>query len=218
MTERIRVAVADDHVLFCSGLEMLIGASSDLEYAGAAYDGEQAVRLCREERPQIILMDVRMPRLDGVSATRRIVSEPDNVTRVIVLTTHQDDEAVAAALRAGASGFLMKDATPDLLLGTIRAVAAGRTVVTATGLRPPLHDFADRTGAAPPARTVLEVLSDREREIFAHAAGGLSIADIAGIAHLSESTVKTHVSAILAKLGLSSRLQLVAFAHTNGLV
>ena len=215
MSDRIRVALADDHVLFCSGLEMLIGAQPDLEYVGAAYDGEQAVALCHRHRPHIILMDVRMPRLDGISATARIVSDPDGRTRVVVLTTHQHDEAVTAALRAGASGFLMKDVTPDLLLGTVRAVAAGRTVVTATGLRSPLQDLS----SPPPAdRSLLDSLSGREREVFALAAKGLSVTEIAAEVHLSESTVKTHISAILSKLTLSSRLQLVAFAHTNGLV
>ncbi|QHC74839.1 response regulator transcription factor [Rathayibacter sp. VKM Ac-2805] len=211
----IRVAVADDHVLFCSGLRMLLDAEPGLEFAGAAHDGEAAVELVRREAPDVLLLDVRMPLLDGISAMRRIARDPDVATRVIILTTHQHDSAVAESLAAGAAGFLMKDATTELLLGTVRAVAAGRTVVAGGGRHAQLRDY---TASAVPARPeVLDVLSAREKEVFTSAAQGRSIAEIAAAAHLSESTVKSHVSSILAKLGLASRLQLVAFAHRHGL-
>ncbi|MWV50175.1 response regulator [Rathayibacter sp. VKM Ac-2803] len=212
----IRVAVADDHLLFCSGLQMLIDAETDLEFAGAAYTGSAAVALALGARPDVLLLDVRMPVLDGISAARRITQEPANRTRVIILTTHQHDSAIAEALAAGAVGFLMKDASTELLLGTVRAVAAGRTIIAGAGHRSPLRDYVSTVAPATPE--ALAALSAKEREIFASAAQGRSIAEIAGQAHLSESTVKSHVSSILGKLGLASRLQLVAFAHRHGLV
>ncbi|WKK70373.1 response regulator transcription factor [Rathayibacter oskolensis] len=211
----IRVAVADDHLLFCSGLQMLIDAEPDLDFAGAAVDGAAAVALAVRENPDVLLLDIRMPVLDGISAARQITQHPGTGTRVIVLTTHQHDSAIAESLAAGAVGFLMKDASTDLLLGTVRAVAAGRTVVAGAGDRAPLHDYVSNAPAAVP--DVLAALSPKEREIFASAAQGRSIAEMAAGAHLSESTVKSHVSSILSKLGLASRLQLVAFAHRHGL-
>lgn len=212
----IRVAVADDHLLFCSGLQMLIDAEPDLEFAGAAYDGSAAVALARRENPDVLLLDVRMPALDGISAARQITQDPRCSTRVVILTTHQHDSAVAEALAAGAVGFLMKDASTELLLGTVRTVAAGRTVIAGAGDRSPLRDYVPTGAAGTPE--ALAVLSAREREIFASAAQGRSIAEIAAQAHLSESTIKSHISSILSKLGLASRLQLVAFAHRHGLV
>lgn len=152
----IRIAVADDHVLFCSGLQMLLDAEPGLEFAGAAHDGEAAVELVRREAPDVLLLDVRMPLLDGISATRRIARDPDVATRVVILTTHQHDSVVAESLAAGAAGFLMKDATTELLLGTVRAVAAGRTVVAGGGQHAPLRDYAPPAVAARP-----EVLSAR---------------------------------------------------------
>ncbi|MBF4463206.1 MULTISPECIES: response regulator transcription factor [unclassified Rathayibacter] len=211
----IRVAVADDHLLFCSGLQMLIDAEPDLDFAGAAYQGSAAVALALRERPDVLLLDVRMPVLDGISATRHLTQNPTNTTRVVILTTHQHDSAVAEALAAGAAGFLMKDASTELLLGTIRAVAAGRTIIAGAGNRSPVRDYISTSATSTPE--VLAVLSAKEREIFAAAAQGRSIAELAAQAHLSESTIKSHISSILSKLGLASRLQLVAFAHQHGL-
>ncbi|QHC57534.1 response regulator transcription factor [Rathayibacter sp. VKM Ac-2760] len=211
----IRVAVADDHLLFCSGLRMLIDAEADLEFSGAAHNGSAAVALALRDNPDVLLLDVRMPVCDGISAARQITRAPSCSTRVIILTTHQHDSATAEALAAGASGFLMKDATPELLLGTVRAVAAGRTVVAGAGTRAPLRDYVS-TGATP-APEAIAVLSTKEREIFTSAAQGRSVAEMAAQAHLSESTIKSHISSILSKLGLASRLQLVAFAHQHGL-
>lgn len=211
----IRVAVADDHLLFCSGLQMLIDAESDLAFAGSAYDGSSAVSMTLSEKPDVLLLDVRMPVLDGISAARQITQNPETTTRVIILTTHQHDSAIAESLAAGAAGFLMKDASTELLLGTIRAVAAGRTIVASGGSRSPLRDYVSTVPAG--THEALTVLSAKEREVFASAAQGRSIAEIAAQAHLSESTIKSHISSILSKLGLSSRLQLVAYAHRHGL-
>jgi DNA-binding NarL/FixJ family response regulator len=212
----IRVAVADDHLLFCSGMQMLIDAEPDLDFAGAAYDGSAAVVLALRERPDILLLDVRMPVLDGISAARQIAQDPASTTRVIILTTHQHDSAIAEALAAGANGYLMKDASTELLLGTIRGVAAGRTIVASAGGHSPVKDYVTTSATAVPQ--AIAALSAKEKEIFASAAQGRSIAEIAAQAHLSESTIKSHISSILSKLGLASRLQLVAFAHQHGLV
>ncbi|PPF23961.1 MULTISPECIES: response regulator transcription factor [unclassified Rathayibacter] len=212
----IRVAVADDHLLFCSGLEMLIDAEADLHFAGAAYDGAAAIELVLEQNPDVLLLDVRMPVLDGISTTRRLTQHSGISTRVIILTTHQHDSAIAQALSAGAAGFLVKDASTELLLGTIRAVAAGRTVVAGAAEHLPVRDYLPSASTTTPE--VLNALSVKEKEIFASAAEGRSIAEIAAAAHLSESTIKSHISSILSKLGLASRLQLVAFAHRHGLV
>ncbi|MDQ1546343.1 MAG: hypothetical protein QOH69_1247 [Actinomycetota bacterium] len=216
MSDPIRVAIADDQVLFCSGIEMLIRSQDDLEFAGAAYDGEQIIELVEREHPDVVLMDIRMPKADGITATQRIRATP-NAPRVIVLTTHQRDVAVLGAINAGASGFLMKDATPDFLLASIRAVHSGKSVIAPAS--PPSRLFDVETASAPaPNEDAIEMLSGREREIFLLAARGLSTAEIAAQAYVTESTVKSHISSILAKMELTSRLQLVALAHANHLV
>ncbi|QIZ99641.1 response regulator transcription factor [Leifsonia sp. PS1209] len=211
----IRVAVVDDQVLFCSGLAMLIESQADLEFAGSAHDGMAAVDLVERERPEVVLMDVRMPLLDGIAATERILSgsTADDAPKIIVLTTFQRDEAVARALRAGASGFIMKDTTPEFVLAAIRTVAAGHAVIAP-------KDAAELFGAhrRPPAPDAIADLSVREREVFLLAARGLSNAEVGQTAFISEATVKSHMRSILAKLGLASRVQLVAFAYENGLV
>ncbi|WP_323743604.1 response regulator transcription factor [Agreia pratensis] len=213
------MAIADDHVLFASGIQMVIDAQPRLIFVGAAHDGQQAVELCRAKRPQIMLMDVRMPKLDGISATKAILSEHLLPTKIIILTTHQSENVAAAAIKAGAAGFLMKDSSPELLISAIHAAAAGRTVITTSDRNNELLDFTpDHSTRKSQIEPALESLSPRERDVFAYAANGHSIADIARAAHLSESTVKTHISNILSKLGLASRLQLVAFAHSNHLV
>ncbi|CAM5283248.1 response regulator [Leifsonia shinshuensis] len=209
----IRVAVADDQPLFCAGLQMMIESQSDLAFVGAAADGRQAVELARSQRPEVILMDIRMPVMDGIAATRAIRGEsPTECPRIVVLTTFDRDEAVASALRAGADGFLLKDATPDFILAAIRTVHEGNSVIAPKSTSELLRTLARRRPEA------IEPLSVREKEVFLLAARGLSNAEIGRTAFISEATVKSHIRSILAKLGITSRVQLVAFAYENGLV
>jgi DNA-binding NarL/FixJ family response regulator len=209
----IRVAIADDQPLFCAGLQMMIESQPDLEFAGSAPDGLQAMHLARSARPDVLLMDIRMPVLDGISATegiRRENAEP--LPRIVVLTTFERDEAVAAALRAGADGFVLKDATPEFILAAIRTVHDGHSVIAPKATTELFRTLARRRPEA------IDTLSVREKEVFLLAARGLSNGEIGRTAFISEATVKSHVRSILAKLRLASRVQLVAFAYENGLV
>jgi DNA-binding NarL/FixJ family response regulator len=216
----IRVAIADDQPLVRAGLNTLLGHAGDIEWAGEASDGFEAVELARASKPDVMVMDIRMPRCDGIEATRRIVADPAcGQVRVLVLTTFDGDENVYAALRAGASGFLLKDAAPEDILAAIRVVAAGdalldpavtRRLITEFARRPPV---ADRRSAAP-----LKHLTDREQQILVLVARGLSNAEIAERETLSYATVKTHVSRILMKLAMRDRAQLVVLAYESGLV
>jgi DNA-binding NarL/FixJ family response regulator len=216
VNDPIRVAIADDQVLFCSGIQMLIESQDDLEFVGAAYDGEAIVALAVTARPDVILMDIRMPKADGITATARILADSP-APRVIVLTTHQRDTAVLGAINAGAAGFLMKDATPEFLLASIRTVHAGTSVIAPNTSVAFIHDLSpSRPGPANDA--AISALTAREKEVFLLAARGLSNGDIAASAFITESTVKSHVSSILAKLSLTSRMQLVALAYENRLV
>jgi len=212
----IRVAVVDDQPLFCSGIGMLLESQPDLEFAGAAHDGEAGVALAEQEFPDVMLMDLRMPLLDGIGATERIRSTitGDQAPRIIVLTTFERDEAVTRAMRAGADGFVMKDTTPDFLLAAIRTVHAGHAVIA------PKETAALFGGerVRPPRTEAIAALSAREKEVFLLAARGLSNAEAGQVAFISETTVKSHMRSILQKLGLASRVQLVAFAYENGLV
>lgn len=209
----IRVAVADDQPLFCAGLQMMIESQPDLEFAGAAADGVEAVALARETQPDVMLMDIRMPHLDGIAATRAIREDAASaLPRIVVLTTFERDDAVAAALRAGADGFLLKDATPDLILSAIRTVHDGTSVIAHKSTSELFRSMARRRPDA------IAPLSVREKEVFLLAARGLGNAEIGRTAFISEATVKTHIRSILAKLGLATRVQLVAFAYENGLV
>ena len=209
----IRVAIADDQSLFCAGIEMLIESQGDLEFAGAAEDGRAAVQLARSARPDVLLMDIRMPRLDGIAATATIRGDlGDSGPRIIVLTTFERDQAVAAALRAGADGFILKDTTPQFLLSALRTVHEGHAVIAPKATTDLFRTLARRRPEA------IEALSVREKEVFLLAARGLNNGEIGQTAFISEATVKSHVRSILAKLGLASRVQLVAFAYENGLV
>ncbi|MCR8670336.1 response regulator transcription factor [Agrococcus sp. HG114] len=210
----IRVLIVDDQALFRSGIRMLVDSQPDLQCVGEAADGAQAVRLADEQQPDVVLMDVRMPVLDGISATDRIVRARP-ATRVVVLTTFDLDEAAARAIRAGASGFILKDAEPELVLAAIRTVHAGNEVVAASATRELFKAFGRQPRSAPSA---FGALTDRERQIFALAAKGLSNTEIARSEFVSEATVKTHVSRVLGKLGLRDRVQLVVFAYEHGLV
>ncbi|MGH2274298.1 MULTISPECIES: response regulator [Microbacterium] len=210
----IRVVLVDDQALFRAGIRMVLDSQPDIEVVGEAGDGREGVAVARAMRPDIVLMDIRMPVLDGIAATAELLGD-DDPPRVVMLTTFDLDEAAARAIREGASGFLLKDAEPEFLLAAVRTVHAGSAVIAASATR---ELFASMTDAAPrPAPAAFAALTEREREIFALAARGLSNAEIATGEFLSEATVKTHVSRILTKLGLRDRVQLVVFAYEHGL-
>jgi DNA-binding NarL/FixJ family response regulator len=208
----IRILVVDDQPLVRSGFRMVIEERPDLELAGEATDGLEALELARELDPDVILMDVRMPNLDGVEATRRLVDEGTRA-RILVLTTFDLDEYVYAAIRAGASGFLLKDVEPAELVDAIRVVAAGNSLFGPAATERLLARFAE-----PPTGRSLEELTDRELEILTLLATGLSNAELAERLFLSETTVKTHVSSILRKLRVRDRVQAVIAAYDAGLV
>jgi len=216
----IRIVVADDHALARSGLRAMLSAEDDLDVVAEAVDGADAVEQALALQPDVVVMDIRMPRLDGIEATRRILADPRcGEVRVIILTTFDLDEYVVGALRAGASGFLAKDVPADDLVIAIRTVAAGEAVVAPRILKRLLDKFADALpdpDAAPPRD--LRVLTDREREVLVHLARGLSNAEIAKALSVSETTVKTHVGHVLTKLGLRDRVQAVVLAYETGLV
>ncbi len=210
----IRVVLVDDQALFRAGIRMLIASQPDLDVVGEAGDGREAIDLVRSTRPDVVLMDIRMPVMDGLTATAEILAQPDP-PRIVMLTTFDLDEAAARAIRQGASGFLLKDADPEFLLAAIRTVHSGSSVIAASATRELFQHFAEAPKPVPPQ---FAVLTDREREIFALAARGLSNSEIAAREYLSEATVKTHISRILSKLALRDRVQLVVFAFEHGLV
>ncbi|HET6286409.1 MAG TPA: response regulator transcription factor [Amycolatopsis sp.] len=211
----IRVVVVDDQELMRVGFRMVLGAQADIDVVGEAGDGAQAIRLAEELRPDVVLMDVRMPVLDGVEATKRIVEA--GTARVLVMTTFDLDEYVYSALQGGASGFLLKDTQPDHLVSALRAVASGDAVVSPSVTRRLLDRFVG--GGGKPMRDVaeLDVLTEREREVLVLIAKGLSNLEIAETLFLSEATVKTHVGRILSKLDLRDRVQAVVLAYETGL-
>jgi DNA-binding NarL/FixJ family response regulator len=209
----IRVVLVDDQSLFRAGIRMLVASQPDLEVVGEAGDGREALDVVRTTRPDVVLMDIRMPVMDGLTATAEILAQPD-APRIVMLTTFDLDEAAARAIRQGASGFLLKDADPEFLLAAIRTVHAGSSVIAASATRDLFAHFAEAPKPVPEQYTTL---TEREREIFALAARGLSNAEIAAREFLSEATVKTHISRILTKLALRDRVQLVVFAFEHGL-
>ncbi|GIH27270.1 DNA-binding response regulator [Acrocarpospora phusangensis] len=213
----IRVALVDDQQLVRAGFRMVLSAQPDIEIVAEAADGAAAVAALRETRADVVLMDVRMPRMDGVEATRLILAQPD-APKVLILTTFDLDEYAFAAIRAGASGFLLKDVPPADLLSAIRSVHVGDAVVAPSTTRRLLDLVAAYLpGEARPSRD-LEVLTAREREVLLHVARGLSNLEIAGQLQLAEATVKTHLGRILAKLELRDRAQAVVYAYESGLV
>ena len=220
MSDPITVLLVDDQDLFREGVRVIVDAQEGLEVVGAASDGIEAVRLVDDLSPDVVLMDVRMPEMDGVEATRQIflperVARRERPVRVIVLTTFNLDDRAATAIRYGASGFLLKDTTPVMLRDAIRTVHSGNAVLAPTDLST-LLDAQFREAVPAPAAYL--ALTERERAVFDAVARGLSNTEIAGLVFASESTVKTHVGAILRKLSLRDRVQIVVFAHQHGLV
>jgi DNA-binding NarL/FixJ family response regulator len=216
----IRVALVDDQALFRAGVRMLVESQPDLEVAGEAGDGVAAVALAARSQLDVMVMDVRMPLADGIAATERILTDAEAAgrtpPRILVLTTFDLDENAARAIRAGASGFVLKDADPEFLLAAIRTVHQGNQVIAASATRA-LFAHVGRGSGRRAAPAAWSELTPREREIFGLAARGLSNSEIAASEFLSEATVKTHVSRILAKLGLRDRVQLVVFAYEHEL-
>ncbi|MGU3411086.1 response regulator [Microbacterium sp. M1A1_1b] len=213
----IRVGVVDDQRLFASGMQMLVDAQDDMTCVGIAADGTAALELCAADHPDVLLLDLRMPVMNGIEALARLATTTDDRPRVIALTTIRRDDAVLSALRAGAAAFLTKDALPDVVTATIRDVHEGRPAPTETEAL----DLLRAQGVAVEVHRrdeVLDALSAREREVFLLVAKGLSNAEIAASTFISEATVKSHVRAVLTKLGLRNRIQVVITAHERGLV
>jgi DNA-binding NarL/FixJ family response regulator len=217
----IRVLLVDDHSLIRKGFRLILDAEPDIEVAGEAADGTTAVSMCSALRPDVVLMDVRMPGRDGIAATRDIVAA-GLPSKVLILTTFDLDDYVYAGLRAGASGFLLKDTQPDDLAAAIRTIAAGDAVLTPGATRRLIRQFADTHQPEPPsgphAARIRQVLTGRERDVFFLIAAGMSNSEIAASLFLSEGTVKIHVGRILAKLGLRDRIQAVVLAYESKLI
>ena len=216
-TGGITVAVADDQELMRVGLRMVLDSQDDIHVVGEAADGTAAVELVERVRPQVVLMDVRMPRSDGIEATRAIVEGPSG-SRVLVMTTFDVQEHALDALRAGASGFLLKDTPPAQLVAAVRSVADGDAVVSPRVTRRLLARLVESTPAPAGPSVMLAGLTDREREVLELVARASSNAEIAAALHLSEATVKTHVSRVLGKLGVRDRVHAVVLAYETGLV
>lgn len=214
----IRVLIVDDQSMIRGGFAALLAAQDGIEVAGTASDGAGITEVVRRTRPDVVLMDIRMPKVDGLEATRAILATPGEVPRVIMLTTFDADEYVFAALRAGASGFLLKDSTPEELVNAVRVVAAGEALLTPRVTRTLITDFASRPEPSNRVAPVLSGLTERELDVLRLVARGRANREIAEELVMAEQTVKTHVSRVLAKLNLRDRTQLVIAAYESGLV
>ncbi len=214
----IRVAVVDDQALVRSGFAVMLGLQDDIEVVAEAGDGAAAVEVARIHRPDVILMDIRMPGMDGLAATKAIVDSADWPVRVLILTTFDPDEYVYRALRAGASGFVLKDISPEDLVAAVRTVADGGALLAPSVTRRLITRFAAPPSLDPSMVARLDRLTSREREVLGAVAAGSSNIEIADDLFVSAATVKSHVSSILTKLGLNNRAQAVAFAYESGLV
>jgi DNA-binding NarL/FixJ family response regulator len=213
----IRVVLADDQALVRAGFRMILESAGDIEVVGEAVDGDDAVAVTTTLKPDVVLMDVEMPRTDGLEATKRLVNTAGLATRVVILTTFERDDYVSEALHSGASGFLLKNAPPEDLVRAVQVVAAGDALLAPSVTRRLIADFAQR--AAPPLDpAAIGQLTEREIEVLRLVAKGMSNAEIANELYLGEGTVKTHVSHMLAKLDLRDRVQAVVFAYECGLV
>jgi len=214
----VSVLVADDHQVVRAGFAGLLGTQPEFRVAGVASDGAEAVRMCRELRPDVVLMDIRMPGIDGIEATRQVTAEPGG-PRVLILTTFDLDDYVYDALRAGASGFLLKDVTAERLFDAVRVIAAGEALLAPAVTRRLISEFARlRRGPEAPASGLLAALTPRETQVLRLVAEGLSNTEVAARLVVTDETVKTHVSRVLAKLGLRDRTQAVVVAYESGLV
>jgi DNA-binding NarL/FixJ family response regulator len=214
----VRVLIADDQALVRAGFKMILDAEDDLEVVGEAADGAEAVELARRLKPDVVLMDIRMPQLDGIEATRRVIAlDGDPPARVLMLTTFDLNEYVYEALRAGASGFLLKDVPPEQLAAGIRVVAQGEALLAPSITKRLIQEFASAAPATATPPEGLDELTARELEVFKLVARGLSNAEIAAELIVSETTVKTHVARVLMKLGLRDRVQAVVLAYESGI-
>ena len=216
MSAPLRVLLADDHAMVRSGFAMVLSVEDDIEVVGEAADGEQALAAARRERPDVILMDVQMPRMDGIAATREVVAE--DLGHVVIVTTFDRDDYLFAALEAGASGFLLKNAGPEQLLDAVRAAGHGHALLAPEVTRRVIGRMTGQEERRRPEPPGLALLTAREREVLVLVGRGLSNAEIAATLVLGEATVKTHVSNVLAKLHLRDRVQAVVLAHQAGLI
>ncbi len=216
----IRVLLVDDQAMVRAGFRMILETEDDISVVGEAANGAEAFEVTRRERPDVVLMDVQMPVMDGIEATRRLLADPRlNATRVVILTTFARDEYVFEALRAGASGFLLKNAPPEDLIDAIRIVADGQALLAPSVTRRLIEEFARQPATSPAVRPdALRTLTERETEVLLLVARGRSNTEIADALFVSEATIKTHVSSVLAKLDLDNRVQAVIFAYESGLV
>jgi DNA-binding NarL/FixJ family response regulator len=214
----VRLLIADDEALVRTGMRMILEAEPGFQVVGEASDGLEAVEFARSLRPDVVLMDIRMPKLDGLKATRRVLDASRGKTRVVILTTFEVDEYVYEALRAGASGFLLKTSPADQLVTSVRAAVAGEALLSPSVTRKLIEEFVRRSPTAPDVRPVKSRLSERELEVLKLVARGLSNSEIARTLHVSEATVKSHVGHILDKLELRDRVQAVVLAYESGVV
>jgi len=216
MTAPLRVVVVDDQALMRTGFRMIL-ESAGIDVVAEAADGREALDIVRQSRPDVVLMDIRMPELDGVEATRQLCADPDVHSRVLILTTFDLDEYVYSALRAGAAGFLLKDTPPEQLIDAVRVVADGESLLAPSVTRRLVEEFA-RNAPATTSAPGIEELTERETEVLVAMARGLSNAEIAAALFVGETTVKTHVGRVLMKLGVRDRVQAVVVAYESGIV